>query len=529
MKGRVRWKRFNYLVHRWIGIVLGVQLIAWFISGIAMMYYPYPEVTESKQLAVLGSFEPDNDLIGFRAAYEASRGNIQQRRQVAGYDGKPTIVGGRLLRWDGRLAYQLWRQRGPAVEAFTMVDGRTGEVLTPISPETAARLARASVGALAKLDGVDLLPRGDNYMMYGGSEGSGNGEHAEGFPVYRVRFADDNATAVYVGKETGHTYAVVDRVTRFTNWIGPVPHYLYFMWLYQHYTLWTWLNYIFPTVATVAALTGIILGVYQLFPRRRRANWKVSGYEGVSKWHHVTGVVFGLIVFSWALSGLFEMLGVDGPDPRDGQAERARDGPVQWQDIRVSEPEALRRLRASTQESMLPIAIDLNQLGGRPGYRFRLKDGPGYWVDAVDGTARGELEQKEATSVAQRVMGAGSPIVAVDRITAYDAYYYARHGRQIHLPAWRVAFDDPLRSVVYLDTVSGSPVGFVDTDTRLGRWLRRGMHSLDIPGVVNRRPYWDLIVLPLALGGTLCAATGGWLILRRVRRMTKVLPRGSAA
>jgi uncharacterized iron-regulated membrane protein len=524
MKGRLRWKRLNYLVHRWIGIVLGIQVLAWFVSGIAMMYYPYPEVTESKQLALLDAFEPADDLIGFRAAYEASLADLKKRRQPTMQVLEFNAVGARLMRWDGRLAYELWHDGGSEPNALAVVDGRTGEVLTPISPDTAARVARVAVSPLWRLDRVELLPRGDNYMMFGG-------EHSEGFPVYRVRFADDSATAVYVGMETGHIYEVVDRVTRFTTWVGFVPHYLYFMWLYQHYTLWTWLNYIFPAMATVAALAGIILGAYQLFPRRRRGDWSATAYQGISKWHHVAGVVFGVMVLSWALSGLFEMLGGDAaaPNPRNGQAERVQAGPVRWSDIRVSEAAALKRLRAWAQRPVLPLAIDLDQLEDRPGYHVRVKDGPGYWVDAIDGTPRSELELDAAKSAAQRVVGAGPAVTDVDRITAYDSYYYARHGREMHLPAWRVAFDDPSGSVVYLDTVSGRPVGFVDGDTRLWRWLRRGMHSLDIPGVVNRRPYWDFLILPLVVGGMLCAGTGVWLLGRRLRRMTRAHEAGSKA
>jgi hypothetical protein len=76
VKGQIRWKRLNYLLHRWIGILLGVQLLAWFISGIVMMHYPYPALTESKELALLQVFQPNDHLVGFRAAYEASLADL---------------------------------------------------------------------------------------------------------------------------------------------------------------------------------------------------------------------------------------------------------------------------------------------------------------------------------------------------------------------------------------------------------------------------------------------------------------------
>jgi hypothetical protein len=510
---KMQWKRFNYLFHRWIGIVLGVVVLAWFISGIVMMYYPYPVLTESKRLALLDVFEPTTDLVGFRTAYEAALADFRQRGYAGVPDPETNLVGGRLMLWDGRLAYQLWHQREYHVAAVAVVDASSGKVLTPISAETAARVARAVVGPLPRVSSVELLPRGDYYMFH-------TSYHLEEFPAYAVRFADSGATTVYLGKETGNIDSVADRVTRLMTWIGRVPHWLYFMWLYQHSTLWTWLNYILPSVTAVAALSGIVLGLYQLFPRRGRGDWRASGYQGMSKWHHIAGVVFGLMVFTWTLSGLFEMMGVD-PDPREGQAEKARNGPVRWQDIRVSEADALQRLRGWVRGPLFPIAIDLTQLDGRPGYHFRLRDGRSFWVDAVDGTPRGDLAAEAAKVVAYRVLGNGPSVLAVERISEYDYFYYARHGREMPLPAWRIVFDDPQRSVVYLGTVTGLPVGFVDADTRLWRWLRHAMHSLDFPGLVNKRPVWDLVVLPLMIGGTLSAITGVWLMARRLRRMAR--------
>jgi hypothetical protein len=340
------------------------------------------------------------------------------------------------------------------------------------------------------------------------------------FPVYRVRFDDNAGTAVYVSRNSGALPAVVTRATRITTWLGTVPHWLYFMWLYyDHPDAWLWVNLILPGVAVGLAVTGIILGIYQLFPRRRRGEWKVSGYHGMSLWHHVAGVAFGLLVLTWALSGLLEVLGV-GNDPRPGQAERARGGALHWAAIRVGEPTALITVRAAAGSPVIPKAIDLRQVDGRPGYRFVLEDGRTYWVDAESGALRGELTPQAVAQVAGQVLGGAIPVSRIERVDRYDAYYYARHGREKHLPAWRVSFDDADHSVLYLDTVSGAPVGFVDAATRSWRWWRDGLHDLDFPALNNRRPWWDLVVLPLMIGGTISAVTGMWLLFRRLWRMS---------
>jgi hypothetical protein len=211
-------------------------------------------------------------------------------------------------------------------------------------------------------------------------------------------------------------------------------------------------------------------------------------------------------------------MGVDA-DPRAGQAVRARGGLVKWDEIRISEVEALSKLRALVRGPAIPIAVDLIQLDGRPGYDFHLQSGREFWVDAVDSAVRAEVQPGAVARVAQRVMGPRTRILSIDRIQDYDTYYYARHGREMHLPAWRIRFDDPAQSVLYLNTVTGNPVGFVDSDTRLWRWLRHSMHSLDFHALIFNRPLWDAIVLPLMIGGIISSFTGVWLLVRRLRRM----------
>ena len=149
---------------------------------------------------------------------------------------------------------------------------------------------------------------------------------------------------------------------------------------------------------------------------------------------------------------------------------------------------------------------------------MRLSDGHEFWVDAVTGAVRGELTRQEAEDAGRRVMGDTSRVVSVERIASYDTYYYARPGREMHLPAWRIRYADAENSALYLDAVNGTPVGFVDRSARRSRWLRDAIHSFDYPALNNRRPLWDFVILPFLLAGSVSAFTGVWLLLRRVKK-----------
>jgi hypothetical protein len=506
---RVKWKRADYLVHRWIGIVLGLLVFVWFASGIVMIYYPWPAPTESEDLARMHAFQVPAGLVGFVAARAAG----ERYLAAEGHAGDAhDITGGRLTEWNGRLVYSLWRQRDYIDQPAVLVDARTAQVLSPLSKQAAIATARSVVGPLPSAQRVDLLQAGDYYLL--------STEYQPGFPAYEVLFDDASNTAVYVSREGGYVVGIVTDLTRWTTWFGTVPHWLYFKWLYHRLALWLWVSYVLPGIAMIAGLTGIILGTYQLFPRRRRGEWRVSGYHGISKWHHISGIVFGVLVVTWSLSGLLEVLGPDNT-ATGSQVTRARGAasPVSWAEIRLSEAQAAARLSSLTGEPALPLAIDFTQLDGRPGYVVHLQGDRKWWVDAITGSLRGELDASAARSIAARALGVGAPIRSVQRITRYDAYYYARPHREMMLPAWRVAFADPEHSTLYLDPVSGKPVGFVNSEARWYRWLRDGLHSFDFPWLNDKRPLWDLVLIPLMLGGTVAAFTGVWLLVRRLKRM----------
>src|SRR5258707_1353315 len=127
--------------------------------------------------------------------------------------------------------------------------GLGGEVLSPLSPGLAEAAAREIVGTGPRVAGIDLLRRGDRYMM--------NGDYAAEFPAYRVRFDDVPQTAVYVNRRGSTPFAVVTRLTRLTTWTGTVPHWLYFRWLYDRYPVWNWSIILIGSCGVLLGLTGI--------------------------------------------------------------------------------------------------------------------------------------------------------------------------------------------------------------------------------------------------------------------------------
>ena len=488
----VKLIRLDYLLHRWLGTFLGALVFIWFASGIVLMYYPYPSISESKEKSGLRSFEPDTTLIGFQ------RASVAAKQALRGSKAPHQLVSGRLEQLGGRLVYQFQSEHGDGLVPAALVDARSGMVLSPVSPSLAEASARRLVTGGAPVAEVELLQRADHYMM--------DIAYAPQFPAWRVRFDDPERTAVYVNAMGGNAFGVVTRLTRFTTWTGPVPHWFYFIWLYDRPGLWSAAFVVAASLIVVLALTGIVWGFSHLLRRKT--------YRGISKWHHLSGIGFGFLVLTWTASGLYQNFGA-GSSPREGQAARIRGGPTNWAAIRFSEREALERLRQTDSTRPAPLAVDLQQFNGQPGFEFHFPDGRSLWVDAGTGRPRGELAEPELRRAAELAAGSLGPPRDIERLSGYDEYYYARHGRERHLPAWRISFPDPVGTRLYLDPVSGVPLAFVDGASKRARWLRDGVHSFDLPGLNNRRPLWDLVILPLLIGGAVLSGTGVCLMLRR--------------
>ena len=45
------WRRWMVYTHRWLGIVGGVLFVAWFVSGVVMMYARMPGLANEERLA----------------------------------------------------------------------------------------------------------------------------------------------------------------------------------------------------------------------------------------------------------------------------------------------------------------------------------------------------------------------------------------------------------------------------------------------------------------------------------------------
>jgi hypothetical protein len=472
-----------------------------------MMYYPYPELTSAEQLRLLPTLRNASlpPIAGFA--------HVRNRARL---DFTSEIVGARLKLWNERPTYELWTVNVGAAQPPILVDATTGERLPAIDAASASRSSERIAPPNARVRAVTLLPRGDHYFM--------GAEWRNTYPVFRIAYDDRARTAIYISSRSGEPAAIVTARARWTTWLGTMPHWLYVQWLYyDHYSSWLWISILLPGVALALAFTGVFFGFWQLLPFRRRGDWRLSGYRGVSRWHHVAGIFFGVIVITWTLSGMLEVLGPSWR-PSGATMTRARGLTPAWDSLTRDDRQAVARAESERPGDDV-VALDALAVGGDVGYVAHFRSGARLWLGSSASTPRvvREINEREAMLAARRVRDAA--VLSVQRLTKGDAYYYAPRNRNATLPVWRVQLADGARTAVYVDPVTGLPAGVVDASVRRWRWWRDALHDFDVPAIDGRRPLWDAIVLSLMLGGSIGAVTGVWLLVRRVRLLLR--PAGS--
>jgi hypothetical protein len=157
--------RALYLIHRWLGIATCLLVLMWFVSGLVMLYVPFPKLTAEERLPHLAPIAAEALRISPAAALAACPGKFRSVRLA--------MVG-------ARPAYHFILDSG-ACSAWT----DTGEPLGPVSPETAQARARDFLGA-TDVGPAEVIER-DQWTVYA----SYNAHR----PLYRI-VANDAADSV---------------------------------------------------------------------------------------------------------------------------------------------------------------------------------------------------------------------------------------------------------------------------------------------------------------------------------------------
>src|SRR5688572_13098474 len=271
--------RLIVVSHRYLGIVISLLVIMWFVSGIFMMYAGgMPRVSAQLRQERLA----DLDLARIRL----TPADAADRLATEGGPGRGRV---QLVSLIDRPVYRI----GGAT-----VFADTGDVLDDVSERQAQTIVAKFLRVPEnQVHHVRTLNEIDQWTLQQGRL----------LPLYKFAVDDDAGTEAYVQASSGEIAMLTTRKARGLAWVSTIPHWFYFTALRDNQPLWLGFVVWTSAAACVLALLGVILSITQLRKVRPFSLPKAIPYSGPMRWHYITGAVFGVFTLTWAFSGLVSM------------------------------------------------------------------------------------------------------------------------------------------------------------------------------------------------------------------------------
>ncbi|KAF0163929.1 MAG: Optional hypothetical component of the B12 transporter BtuN [Rhodocyclaceae bacterium] len=504
-------RRWLYIIHRWTGIVLCLFMALWFVSGVVMMYVGYPRLTQLERLEHLPQLSlPAACCVSPQQALQAAGSALPStahKQRTRGDNAPPELK----LATIGDTPYWLVgeeRNRQTAVHAVT------GNIVDRFDEAHALfvsrRYAEGNHPTLMEIVHQDIFTVTSTLEPHR--------------PLFRVALNDADGTEVYVSSRTGEVVRDSTRLERGWNYVGSILHYFYPL-KGEFFDKWRRDIIIYTSlVGTIVAMLGVWIGVLRWRFKGRFTSGSRSPYRsGWMRWHHISGLIFGLVTITWVFSGMlslnpWKVFETDGAKPKlaafsGTDLDRAR--------FALTPQEAIGRAGFPVKE------IGVQLFDGRPYYVLRAGNGRTGIIVADDPDVANipmEMIPDASLLAAAAKLMPDHNITRATRLDSYDNYYYYRQphnmGGQIvrRLPVLRVEFDDPAHTWVHIDPYTASVFNRLDDRGRVKRWLFAFLHSFDSRGFVEIRPLWDVTLVLLSIGGFVLCVTSmviGWRRLRR--------------
>ncbi|MFV0454379.1 MAG: PepSY domain-containing protein [Pseudomonas sp.] len=485
-------KRYLYLWHRWLGIGLCLFMALWFVSGMVMLFVGYPKLTPVEHLAHLPELPRGNCCVSLGQALGASgRSDAPLAARLSSVAGAPRY----LFEYAGgtRIA----------------VDARSGQRIEPVGEAAALASARqySSAGALHYRGLIEE----DAWTRSRALDGDR--------PLHRIE--DAQGQLLYVSGQTGALVRDATFTERAWNWLGAWLHWLYPL---RDSPWWAQIIIYLSLAATAMALLGQVVGVLRWrFSRPYRSGSRSPYAGGFARWHHIGGLLFGVLLIAWTFSGLMSMRpwGLFATSPSLQGAYRLA------MLERDSDPQPVAETLARLRESgFAPRELHWQQVAGKT-YRVAY-DGQGASRILAAEPGAAVMEQLPAELLEQAVRNLpDGPSARISWLQRHDFYYFQRAEQSMYgyqrkrLPVLRVMLDDDAATWLHIDPYSGALIEQFSRAQRVERWLFNLLHSWDWLPLLERPLLREALMLAFSLGGLVISLSGvvlGWRRLRGTNR-----------
>ncbi|WP_341534966.1 PepSY domain-containing protein [Acetobacter suratthaniensis] len=468
MVWRKKCLRALYLSHRWLGVSMGVLMLSWCLSGMVMLWRPWPSPAPEAAQAGHRPLRLPSTLPGINALTGPER---FQSFRLSMVGAEPTLT--------------LFPINGVPFA----VDLRTGVRGNIATQDTSKRAqAYATITGVHSPPVFDGITTDDQWVL-------DTPARLEGFQ--RFRFSGPEQLVVYVSPVTGDIVQATDRTSRGWAWVGAIPHWLYPAVLRRHPPVWKTVVIILSGTGVFLTGTGLLVGFLCL---RRR--WPFSAYRRWHLFHHLFGMLFGMLALVWITTGFLTMTPAGLFESSKAALNPVQvTGSVSGLDILA----VLQRMTACNTNDWTDV-------------RGAFLSGHIFLATTAQDGHRDRLD-KDLTPLPLHPSMLGH---SARFLTTPDSYYFNRTTHLRHFPVIRLSHDNGV--LFYIDAQTGEELAAFDRAARQSRWFVYGLHDMNfLPWL--RTPaarLWGIFPLlcgvsMLFLSGMIIGVRRAFLLWRKTR------------
>ena len=460
---------FLFKIHRVTSTTIAIFFAMWFVTGIVLVYHPYPKVSESlvySKKETLPSSLPDISSIKSKMDDKAKSLSLKQ--------------------FQGQTLFSFDKQ-------------------PHITFDIAERVAKHWIDA--PIERVDTLRKREQWVLFT--------KYDKELPIYKFYFDDAEKHQLFISGQTAEVLQMTTSKERFFAWISAIPHKFYLPFIRRDVELWQNTIAIVSGICLLAALSGWILGICILIKRyRNRHTWQNPYKKRWYRWHFSYGLIFGFFLIAWAISGIFAMQRVPQwlvPMEGDYTFKTSRlwgKGILPLDSYRLD----YRKLKDTYPDLK---EVEWCRFVNIPTYRIVTTEGE-FLIDA-SGDEIQPLYIPEQTIVNGLKKIHGDDVaMKVTVLDKFDNYYLSRRVK-LDLPVYKIEIEDDNGSLYYVNPETGY-IRYLNNNKIVRKWLFNAPHYLDIDWLVARPWLWHSSLWVLCVGCAVVCISGlvlGCNVLRR--------------
>jgi hypothetical protein len=465
------------MIHRYLGIIFGVVILLWCLSGFVMMFVQYPSLTSQERYSYMSPLFIDSCCQALDISMVASH------------------------QFDSFMLQQ--GPSGPLLKLITgdetyFFDAISGTLKKPPSSFTRLNSAKQiasnlGVGEVQSLGLVDI----DQWSIIPNV--------AKNAPFEIFQLDDSQQSRLYFSQVTGELVQQVTFVERTWGWVGSVIHWIYPTVIRANTELWVQLVIWLSVISLFMVLVGAFIGITRL---RDKSGWRKSPYQGRVLWHHYSSLLTGALMLTWLFSGLMSMYpwGL-----MEGRSFAAEENNLKGSGLSLT-PKVQRTFENLHKFDLPTTTVEIKGVMVAGFLNVTATDSLGKSTlirqIAIDDDTDNQFPSPDDLAVKLRPT---ATITSIDVLTSGDSYYYDHHNKR-DFPVYRIIYEDGER--IYLDGISFDIAAVFDSERKTARWLYKGLHRGDFFPTLNGGLLWYLSWGGLLLLMTSAVGIACWLALR---------------